>query len=352
MKKILCKISILLPLILFSKMLCNPSIALVIPQLHLYLTNYELLIWYTVICILWFAYSPFKTICKNNIYEVLYNIFPALIYLNFVFFQYNNILFFALILCAIVIVITLFIADYYKSKKEIMNNKDSHSKKRMRLYKSQIKKSILVIISVILMTPSLFALFKYNLNAPVLRHNKKTSLSLTDNKISVNSYEENMELFKVFSDNNWNKMSKEEKITALQTLADFECKNILKIPEVPINAVILEGEYALGQYINEEEEIEINIQYMLNNSSEACIETILHELHHAYVDYLVKNCENIEDNAISQTMYFDDLKAWKYNELHYVHAVEDFDTYENQAIEKDASEFAKKELLNIKKYIE
>ena len=352
MKKILCKISILLPLILFSKMLYSPNVALVIPQLHLYLTNYELLIWYTVICILWFAYSPFKAICKNNIYEVLYNIFPAQLYLNFVFFQYNNILFFALILCAIVIIITLFVGDYYKTKKEIMNNDDSHSKKRMRLYKSQYKKYILVIISVILMTPSLFALFKYNLNAPVLKHNKKTSISLSDNKISENPYEENGELFKVFSDNNWNKISKEEKITALQTLADFECKNILKIPEVTINAVLLEDEFALGQYINEEEEIEINIQHMLNNSSEACLETVLHELHHAYVDYLVKNYENIEDSEISQTMYFDELKEWKYNELHYVHAIEDYDLYENQAIEKDASEFAKKELSNIKKYIE
>lgn len=146
----------------------------------------------------------------------------------------------------------------------------------------------------------------------------------------------------------WKKWSVTEKITIMQRLVDFETEK-LGIPSIPITADMI-GEYTLGAYSNETNEMWINTEHLVRSSASECIQTICHETYHSYQYYLVKTLD--WDNPALSTAYFEELRSWVKNQNNYKSAwIYGFSMYESQPLEVTAREYAEEETAEILKYI-
>ena len=110
------------------------------------------------------------------------------------------------------------------------------------------------------------------------------------------------------------------------------------------------GAGTLGAYDNETNQMWINTEYLANSSTDECIQTLCHEVHHAYVNYLASSLD--WDDPVLNTAYFKELREWVNNQKNYKSAWRyGFDAYENQPIEVAARSFAEEETALIKSYI-
>ncbi len=142
--------------------------------------------------------------------------------------------------------------------------------------------------------------------------------------------------------------SRQEKITVLQRLTDFETK-ILGIPSVTISAGLMGG-YTLGAYSSETNEIRVNTKYLDSSPAEKCIDTICHEVRHS-LQFQIVSAIDWED-PVYQISYFDELRSWLQNQENYKNSqIHGYEAYENQPLEVDARDYAAKETEKIMSYI-
>lgn len=111
------------------------------------------------------------------------------------------------------------------------------------------------------------------------------------------------------------------------------------------------GTATLGAYDNESNQMWINTEHLASSSPREIVNTICHEVHHAYVDYLVNTLD--WDNPAMNSSYFAELRELMDSQKNYKSAWDyGFDAYENQPLEVAAREYASEETARIMTYIE
>ena len=135
----------------------------------------------------------------------------------------------------------------------------------------------------------------------------------------------------------------------MQKLVDFE-SDVLGIPTVPVTSAMI-GTATLGAYDNESNQMWINTEHLANSSVQEVINTICHEVHHSYVDYLVSTLD--WDNPAMNSAYFAELRELMDSQENYKSAWNyGFAAYENQPLEVAAREYALEESSRIMTYID
>lgn len=345
MKRIVYRATILLPLGLLFYTFMEPM-AFCVPEINLYLDlglSRFLVVMTTVV---WLCCSPFRESCCNETCtEFLFNIVPVEITLMVCFAQWKFIASVILALILIACETALFIG--------LKRNEHKHRLKKKR-YRTAFQRFSVFAMFVICMVPCFLSLFVYGLQSPVYRAEQEIRDSIfldVDSSVDINNdkyYQDNMNLWLCFDEVSWKKGSISAKITIMQKLVDFETTK-LGIPSIPVAADMI-GECILGAYNKETNEIWINTKYLSKSSVDECIQSILHEVYHAFQCYLIRTLD--WGNPALQTEYFVELQSWLKNQENYKDAWDyGFEAYEDQPLETSAREYAEDEALKIMNYV-
>lgn len=349
MGKLLNKASIIIPLSVVFELI--NSITIAIPELGIYWSYGLTTAIIVVVSMLWLCCSPLRKCCCNGRWtETLFNLVPLEILSMLVFAQWHFVAFTILFILLIAIEIILMI---YLRRDE---RRHRYSEKRHRMYKTVFKRRSVLVVAVICAVPCFMSAFFYDYHSPTYRAEEEiwnrifTNTEQLDEQedIECDIYQENIALLDCFCEEEWKHYNIAEKITIIQELVDFESKR-LGIPTAPVSTAML-GEFTLGQYSEEPNEIRINIEHLAEATIEECIDTICHETFHAYQSYLVSSLD--WENEALQSEYFSELRSWKENQEDYKNAwISGFEAYENQPLEVAARQYAEEETQRILSYI-
>ena len=347
MRIILCKTSILVPLTVIYLLFLNP-ITLVITELGIYWGYGTTTYLFILLIVVWLCCSPFRKSCCNGRWtEVLFNLisveFPAM----FLFAQWHFAVFVILFLVLVFAEIGLFLL----LRKDEENCR--YTRKRRRMYQNAFRRGSMLITAVICAVPCFLALFVYDMRSPSYQAEEEIRDRLFADAQDAagevsDPYLENRDLLLCFTDDRWESYDIDERITIMQELVDFESER-LGIPSIPVAAELL-GNYILGQYSNETNEMWIDIEYLSDAPVEECIRTICHEVYHSFQYYLVNSMD--WENEALQSVYFTELRSWKANQENYQSVeVSGYEAYAEQALEVTARSYANQEAERILSYI-
>ncbi len=345
------KAGVLAPIIMICSVLVSPF-AVCIPAIDLYWEAPISRLIVVVFTVFWLCCSPLrKTCCDSSLSEFLFYLVPVETVLMMVFAQRHFILASLIVLILIACETSLYVALH----------KDEHkhkiTKKKHRLYKAAFQKSSVLVIAIICVVPCFLSLFVYGLRSPTYQSDQeadKQLLSPAEETLNTtNAYEDlfqnNTELWSLLGEEQWKKSSIEERIIIMQRLVDFEA-NRFGMPTIKLTAGMI-GIFTLGAYDNESNEMWINTEHLTTASVDQCIQTICHESHHAFVDFLVENLP--WDNPALNSSYFNEIRTWAQNQKNYKNVWEDGeDEYLNQPLEVSARTYAIGETALIMGYVE
>lgn len=350
MKQAFFRATILLPLGLLFYSFTEP-VAFCVPEINLFLNSALSRFLIAMTTVLWLCCSPFRKSCCNGTWtEMLFNLVPVEFILMLCFAQWR----FTISIVLTLLVIICEIALFHELRKDERNRKIT--KKRHRMYKAVFQRCTVLALSVFCVVPCLLTIFMFGLQSPSYRAEQEiwnilfseTDETADTDKDTDDCFRENRELWLCFKEEMWKKWSVTEKITIMQRFVDFETEK-LGISSIPITADMI-GEYTLGAYSNETNEMWINTEYLARSSASECIQTVCHETYHSYQYYLVSVLD--WNNPALQTAYFEELHSWLLNQENYKSAwLYGFDEYENQPLEVSAREYAENEALIIMAYI-
>lgn len=350
MKRIIYKSSIIIPLAMIFYSFIEPF-AFCVPEIGLYMDTYSSRILIVMVTVVWLCCSPFRRgTCNGTITELLFNLVSVEFALMLVFAQHHFVITLLITLTVVVGEIALFRA----LKKDEQKHMPSH--KRHRRYRFVFRRCSVLGVAVLCAIPCLLSIFVYGFESPTYKATEELWNQLfSETEVVVetgmpdNLYEKNTELWGYLQEKNWNRLSIQKRITVIQELVDFE-SGVLGIPTVPVTSAII-GMATLGAYDNESNQMWINTEHLANSSVNEVINTICHETHHSYVDYLVSTLD--WDNPAMNSAYFTELRELMDSQENYKSAWSyGFDAYENQPLEVAAREYGEKETARIMTYIE
>lgn len=349
-KRVIYKLSIIIPLFLIHYVLTN-LISFSIPGLCIFIEPFVADFPIIIFTVLWLCCSPFKHgCCDGTLTELFFNLVPveAVLLLNLA--QWNLVIFIA---TALILFATLEYLYIVISNEE---NRHPSSRRSRFLYRVAFRKVAVAFITAISLIPCSISLFLYGFSSPVYQAEQEDGEDAPPGDAGSpdpsvpkeNAYEKNRDLWALFDETSWKKLSIEKKVTALQRLADFEA-GIMGIKAVSVTSKLI-GLYTLGSYEPETKQIFINTEYLKSQSVEECIETICHEVRHSLQHQVVDSID--WEDPVYQISYFDEIQSWRRNQENYKNAwVYGQDEYEVQPLEVDASKYAEKETEKILTYI-
>lgn len=146
----------------------------------------------------------------------------------------------------------------------------------------------------------------------------------------------------MLNEDNWTKLSTQEKLDLLQLVANYECAVLGVYHDVRVQSGITSKDTVMGTYSASKHVITININHLKNDPPLEAVKTIAHECHHAYAWCLTHMLSDTDNQYKNLDLFAD---AWQYSEeLTHYHdggdTHEEFEDYYYQAVEEDAREFA------------
>lgn len=150
----------------------------------------------------------------------------------------------------------------------------------------------------------------------------------------------------------WEELNVAEKERVIRSIALIE-KEELGISngvEITVSTEKM-SEYTCGYYVDSSKEIFINYKYLNEGKLENVLQTILHEMHHAFVHYTVENID-YESELVQDNYYYKQAREWKENTENYISSNINYDEYRNQPIEADARAYAEERVEYYLEYIE
>lgn len=346
MKMLLCKISIIFPLSLISTLLVEAT-TLTIQEIGFYL-DYSQFRWlFVTFSVVWLCCSPLrKSCCTGQWTEVLFNLVPIEVLYMLLFAQWHFMAFLSILIFVLVVEVTFAIS---LGKDVAKCSSFRQRQKQHKLNRAMLGRFTVLTLAMFTAIPCMIVSVSHGLHSPSYQADQEISLS-SENGLAEdeNIYENNIEFLLCFKEEAWKSCNIQEKTTLMQTLADMEAK-ILGIPSVPLSTEKLSA-FTLGEYLCETNEVRIDIEYVANLSAKECIEIICHEMAHSWQHYLVDNID--WESEISKNVYFDQVRAWKENQNHYIQPTGiTFDSYESQPVEASARAYAEEETDRILYYI-
>lgn len=287
--------------------------------------------------------------CNGTVTEPLFNLVPVEFVLMLVFAQWH----FAVSLFLTIVVLVGEIALFRLFRKD--ERKHKFSRKRHRKYQFAFIRCSVLGIAFICAIPCILSVF-YGFEAPTYKATEELWNQLfSEKKIAEDTeeqddpYKNNTELWDYLQEKNWDRLSIRERITVTQKLVDFE-SDVLGVPSIPVTAAMI-GYSTLGAYDNETNQIWINTEHLANSPVRDVVNSACHEVHHSYVNYLVKTLD--WNNPAMTSAYFTELRELMDSQENYKSAsVYDFSEYKNQPLEVAAREYAEEETAKIMTYID
>lgn len=223
----------------------------------------------------------------------------------------------------------------YLYKEALKTNRGSGTKSLQSRCRRRVCALSVYILSAVLILPSAYGFYEEYIKTDAYYEN-----------LGVSAYADGTENTYAFGDVSifisiWDYLSSDEKETTLRTLVLME-KNELGIDESHDISLKTEkmAEETCGSYDHIIQQISINEEYLENGDVRDIIETLLHEMHHAYVYYTIDNLE-FKSEFVKNNAYFSRARDWKNNTVNYISADEDYEKYRSQPIEADAESYAK-----------
>lgn len=150
----------------------------------------------------------------------------------------------------------------------------------------------------------------------------------------------------------WDELNVAEKERVIRSIALIEKEELGISNDVEITVSTEKmSDYTCGYYIDSSKEIFINYKYLNEGKLENVLQTILHEMHHAFVHYTVENID-YESELVQDNFYYKQAREWKENTENYISSNINYDKYKNQPIEADARAYAEERVEYYLEYIE
>lgn len=150
----------------------------------------------------------------------------------------------------------------------------------------------------------------------------------------------------------WDELNVAEKERVIRSIALIEKIELGISNDVEITVSTEKmSDYTCGYYIDSSKEIFINYKYLNEGELEEVLQTILHEMHHAFVHYTIENID-YESELVKDNYYYKQAREWKENVDNYISSDSDFDEYQNQPIEADARAYAEERVAFYLRYVE
>lgn len=336
----------------------NPT-SIDIPQIGLYLSMYVASSIFTSFTVLWLCCSPVRHACINGSKsELFYYLVPVQFECLVIDAQYH---FWATSIFVFLLALML-IREYRKTMKQWKRREETFTDEQRVAGKkravNRFRRKAMRIAFYMTVIPCFFAIFVYSLSSPSFRAAEKKLNRLISQETeteavqedSADPYRDNLGLLLQFKEDNWKKLSLDEKISAVQLFCNFEADR-LGIPQIQVTVKSLNhGSGTLGEYSDDDGTLCIDLQMVSDTEAEQTIEGVSHETYHAMQYFLIHNADWGSD--ASKTAYFQKARAWKNNTDNYKGAWSDgYDAYSSQPLEKDAFEYAKEETAKVLSYI-
>ena len=145
-----------------------------------------------------------------------------------------------------------------------------------------------------------------------------------------------------FRSNAWDEANAQEKLDALQELAVLECVYLGIQHPITVKAKTMPAQN-LGSYNDAEKEISINIDHLLNDSRTEIMDTVCHEIRHAWQHEFVDAYYSLPGEYRS-LLGIREGREFQFEMFNYVTGKEQgtLNDYYNQVIEQDARSYASK----------
>ena len=350
MKKVIYRASILLPLALIYYTFAIEPVAIIIPEINVFLGYSSAIMTIVFLTIIWLCCSPFRKNCCNGTWtELLFNLVPIEMVLMAVFAQWHFYIALFVLIGFIIFEISLFMNLSRSAHRRKMTEKG------YRRYKALFQRCSVLIAFLFFLIPCIRVFF-YGMASPTYQAQKEIMAELfldTDDSSSVieinaDPYQLNSDLWAHFEEKAWKRLSIDERICVIQQLADFE-SSIFGIPAIPVTARVLNaGE--LGGYSDDNHEMMVNAECLATSSVEEIVDTVCHEIFHSYQHFIVNNMD--WTNPVADTIFFEEVRLWAENQKEYKNVyLYGFDAYQNQELEVTAREYAKEETMKILSYV-
>ncbi len=340
MRKFLWNCSSIFPLLLIY-FVFTEDVSFSITEFHLYLDHSEACFLAVMITVIWLC-SPFRTICCDGSWGVVfYNIFPIATVGMLNLAQWYFGMFVTMLIITAIAETVLLIGLKRAEKRHLI------TKKSQRKFYRLLPRYIVAVAVVVCAGPSLYNAVSNGFISPFyyeIQDYWRAILSNMDAKSdqeeSANSLPENEVLWMCLDEDKWKTLSVQERITVLKHLMDYET-DILDIPPIEIHAGLI-GDATMGVYDHSINMIEINVEHLDLCPVEEVIDTVCHEVRHAFQWQVVDSID--WDNPVFQAPYFEEMRSWLENYHNYKSVwIYGYDEYENQPVEVDARDYAKKE---------
>ena len=139
----------------------------------------------------------------------------------------------------------------------------------------------------------------------------------------------------------WNKISIEEKSSVILRVIEYE-SGVLGVDVPKLEIKNLDTEVFKGMYSHENKTITLNSYYLGREKIGECLSTAIHELYHSYEHSVIDITMNIDKQIYNNNAYFEKAVTWCEANDSYIQDRKTPDGYENNALEVDARDYAKK----------
>ena len=154
----------------------------------------------------------------------------------------------------------------------------------------------------------------------------------------------NKDTILLLHDKNWERLTAQERLDVLQTCANIEC-TYLGIDPVPVMAEYMVFTELFGTFSEEKYTITINAKLLNGMDSTTVLNTLLHEVYHAYQHSVVVNPSvDWDSEFVKNNMYFATANSWRKEFEDYQSGLDNFEGYYGQTLETYARNHAQSAL--------
>ncbi len=182
----------------------------------------------------------------------------------------------------------------------------------------------------------------------------KSEITQPVEDLNIGNYEEclenNIDELAKLDEPVWETLNTDEKIEVIQTLAEVEKSYLGLAVKLKISVEPAQTTERMGYYLKSGEKIVISKHSIENNSSWVIVNTLCHEIYHAYEDKLIDLYIKAEPSE-KKLDIFSDARNYYREYKNYISPEDNYSGYYNQATEADAREHAKQATINYYRYI-
>ena len=163
-------------------------------------------------------------------------------------------------------------------------------------------------------------------------------LATTNNQNIPQTISNNIDTILLLQEEEWMKLTTQEKLDTLQTVANIEAHYLGLPNELNVGAANL-GEYTLACYNDRTHTISIDLNHLENDSVYDVLNSCCHEAYHSYQHRLVDTYNDADENFKGLRIY---RSAVQYGQefTNYINGDYDFCSYYYQDCERDARDYA------------